>query len=56
MKKRSQKTGIRRATGAAKQKARRFLNAVIPKENRVERSSVIKSELHEFCLFGFIKF
>ena len=46
MKKRSQKTGIRRATGAAKQKARRFLNAVIPKENRVERSSVIKSELH----------
>lgn len=46
MKKHSQKTVIRRATGTAKQKARRFLNAVMPKENRVERSGAVKSELH----------
>lgn len=46
MKKRSQKTAIRRVTGAAKQKARRFLNVVTLKENRVERSGVITSELH----------
>ena len=46
MKKRSQKTAIQRATGAAKQKARRFLNIITPKENRVERSGVITSELH----------
>tara|TARA_Y200000002_G_C22674423_1_gene661447 strand:- start:365 stop:1681 length:1317 start_codon:yes stop_codon:yes gene_type:complete len=46
MKQHSQKTVIRRATGTAKQKARRFLNAVMPKENRVERSGAVKSELH----------
>lgn len=45
MKKRLQKTAIQRATGAAKQKARRFLNVITPKENRIERSGVITSEL-----------
>ncbi len=46
MKQHSQKTVIRRATGTAKKKARRFLNALMPKENSVERSGAVESELH----------
>lgn len=46
MKKCSQNSGIRRATGAAKQRAKRFLNAVMPKKNKVDNSDIVKSELH----------
>lgn len=44
MKKRLQNKGIRRATYAAKQRARRFLDTVTKKDNKVEPFDVIKSE------------
>ena len=46
MKKCSQNSGIRKATGVAKQRAKRFLNAVMPRKNKVDNSDAVTSELH----------
>lgn len=46
MKKCSQNSDIRKATGAAKQRAKRFLNAVMLRKNKVDYSDAVTSELH----------